>query len=79
MSCNGTFTGFARGLMAAQRLVKDVNLGMGVMLTGVLLGVISGAAVAITGNTQLLCPSVVMGWNVLWLLAAVVAENIRRY
>ena len=79
MSCNGTFTGFSRALMAAKRLMKDINIGSGVMLVGALLGVICGAAAAITGNTLLICPSVVMGWNLLWLLAAMGAECVRRY
>ena len=79
MSCNGTFTGFSRALMAAKRLVKDINIGVGVLLTGVLLGVVCGATAAITGNTQLICPSIVTGWNFFWLLAAAVAESIRKY
>ena len=79
MSCNGTFTGFSRALMAAKRLVKDINLGAGVMLVSALLGVVCGAAAAVTGNTQLICPSVVMGWNVVWLLIAAAAECVRRY
>ena len=79
MSCNGTFTGFSRALMATRKLIKDINLGVGVLLTGALLGVVCGAAAAITGNTQLLCPSMVMGWNVLWLLIAAGAESMRKY
>ena len=79
MSCNGTFTGFSRALMAAGKLMKDINLGAGVMLVGALLGVVCGAAAAITGNTHLLCPSVILGWNVLWLLLAAGAESVRRY
>ena len=79
MSCNGTFTGFSRALMAAKKLVKDIGIGAGVMLTGALLGVVCGAAAAITGNTQLVCPSIVMAWNVAWLLIAVGAESMRRY
>ena len=79
MSCNGTFTGFSRALMATKKLIKDMNIGMGVLLTGVLLGVVCGAAAAVTGNTQLICPSVVTGWNLLWTLAAVGAESVRRY
>ena len=79
MSCNGTFTGFSRALMAAKKLIKDINLGMGVLLTGVLLGVVCGAAAAVTGNTHLICPSMVLGWNVLWLLIGVGAESIRKY
>lgn len=79
MSCNGTFTGFSRALMAAGKLMKDINIGAGVMLVGALLGVVCGAAAAFTGNTQLVCPSIVMGWNLVWLLIAAGAESVRRY
>ena len=79
MSCNGTFTGFSRALMAAKRLVKDITVGSWVMLAGAILGIVCGAAAALTGNTQLICPSMVTGWNVVWLLLAAAAESIRRY
>ena len=79
MSCNGTFTGFSRALMAAKKLVKDITVGSWVMLSGAVLGVVCGAAAAVTGNTHLICPSMVIGWNTVWLLLAAAAESLRRY
>lgn len=79
VSCNGTFTGFAKAVISAKRLIKDVGLGIWIMLIGVILGVVFAAAAAFTGNTQLLCPSIVTAWNLAWLLFTVIGESIRRY
>ncbi|MCM1297995.1 MAG: hypothetical protein NC203_05365 [Firmicutes bacterium] len=79
VSCNGTFTGFAKPIVTAKRLMKDITLGMGIMLLGALLGVVCGAAAALTGNMQLLSSSMVMGWNLAWLAIAEAAQCFRRY
>ncbi|MCM1055651.1 MAG: hypothetical protein NC394_09035 [Bacteroides sp.] len=79
VSCNGTFSGFANAVLAAKRLIKDINLGMYVMLGGALIGTVAALAAAFTGNTQLLAPSVVIGWNTACLLLTVIVQSIRRY
>lgn len=79
VSCNGTFTGFAKAVISAKRLMKDIGLGIWIMLIGVILGVVFAAAAAFTGNTHLLCPSLVTGWNLIWLLITVIGESFRRY
>lgn len=79
VSCNGTFTGFAKAIVSAKRLVKDIGLGIWITLIGVILGTVFAAAASITGNTYLICPSIVTGWNLIWLLFSVVGESIRRY
>lgn len=79
VSCNGTFTGFAKAVISAKKLMKDISLGIWIMLIGVILGVVFAAAAAFTGNTHLLCPSLVTGWNLIWLLLTVIGESIRRY
>ena len=79
VSCNGTFTGFAKAVISAKRLIKDIGLGIWIMLIGVILGVVFAAAAAFTGNTQLLCPSIVTAWNLAWLLFTVIGESVRRY
>lgn len=79
VSCNGTFSGFAEAILAAKKLVKDVNLGMYVMLGGALIGIVAALAAAFTGNTRLIAPSVIIGWNVLCLAASAVVQSVRRY
>lgn len=79
VSCNGTFSGFANAILAAKRLIKDINLGMYIMLGGALIGTVAALAAAFTGNTQLLAPSVIIGWNTVCLILTVIAQSIRRY
>lgn len=79
VSCNGTFSGFANAILAAKRLIKDINLGMYVMLGGALIGTVAALAAAFTGNTQLLAPSVIIGWNTACLILTSIAQSIRRY
>lgn len=79
VSCNGTFSGFANAVSAAKKVMGDIGIGVYVMLAGGLIGVAALMAAAFTGNSQLLTPSMVMGWNVLWLLLTAAAQSIRRY
>lgn len=79
VSCNGTFTGFAKPIFTAKKLMSDINLGMAIMLLGVLIGVVCTAAMALTGNMQLLSSSMIMGWNLAWFIIAVTAQCFRRY
>lgn len=79
VSCNGTFTGFAKPMVTAKKLMKDITLGMGIMLLGALLGVVCGAAAALTGNTYLLSSAMVIGWNLAWFVIAEAAQCFRRY
>ncbi len=79
VSCNGTFSGFAGAILAAKKLIGDVNLGMYVMLGGALIGVAAALAAAFTGNGWLISPSMVLGWNTLCLLVTTVVQSIRRY
>ncbi len=79
VSCGGTFTGFSKAILSAKMLMKDIGLGCWTMIIGAVLGVVCATAAAWSGNTQLLCPSIILGWNTAWLILAVVIESIRRY
>ena len=79
VSCGGTFTGFSTAVIAAKKLMKDIGIGSWTMIVGAILGAVLSAAAAWSGNTQLLCPSILTAWNAAWLIAAVAAESIRRY
>ena len=79
VSCGGTFTGFAKALIAAKSLVSDINIGCLLMLCGVGLGIVCAVAAALTGNTWMLCPSMIIGWNLLWFIITAAVQSIRRY
>ncbi len=79
LSCTGTFSGFARALLAAKALMKDINAGICAALAGAALGAICAVAAAFTGNSWLLSPMILMGWETAWLLLTVIVESFRRY
>ena len=79
VSCNGTFSGFAGAILAAKKIVRDVDIGMYVMLGGTLIGVVAAIAAALTGNSGLVTPSLVLGWNVICLLITTIVQCVRRY
>lgn len=79
VSCGGTFTGFSKAIIAAKKLIKDIGVGCWTMVIGSILGAVLSAAAAWSGNTQLLCPSILTAWNTAWLIAAAAVESIRRY
>ncbi len=79
VSCGGTFTGFSKAIISAKKLMKDIGLGCWTMIIGAVLGAVCAAAAAWTGNTQLLCPSLILGWNIAWLIIAITVESVRRY
>lgn len=79
VSCNGTFTGFAKALVAAKKLIKDIGVGSWIMLIGSILGIVFAAASAFTGNMPLISNSMITAWNVGWLLLTVIGEGLRRY
>lgn len=79
VSCNGTFSGFANAISSAKKVISDIGIGVYVMLAGGLIGIAAAMAAAFTGNTQLLTPSMVLGWDTLWLLLTAAAQSIRRY
>lgn len=79
VSCGGTFTGFSKAIISAKKLMKDIGLGCWTMIIGTALGIVCSAAAAWTGNTQLLCPSILLGWNTAWLILAAIIESVRQY
>lgn len=79
VSCSGTFTGFSKAILASKKLMKDISIGCWTMILGAVLGAVCATAAAWTGNVQLLCPSILIGWNTLWLILTVIIESIRRY
>lgn len=79
VSCSGTFTSLASALLAAKSLVKDIGLGCGIMLSGIALGALCAAALGAFAQTGMLTPSMIIGWNSAWCVAALIAESIRKY
>lgn len=79
LSCAGTFSGFARALLAAKKLMRSINTGMWIMLGGAVIGAACVLTCALAGNSALLCPSLILGWNLLWLLVGSGVQTLTKY
>ncbi len=79
ITCNGTFTAFARAILASKKLIKDVNLSQTVMLAGIFLGAVFGAILALSVKTLVFSPAVIIAYNLFWLLPVLLVQAFRKY
>ncbi len=78
-SGNGSFSGFARGICAAKKLVRDVGLSQTVMLAGVFLAAVLGVFLAFSTKTLAFSPTAIMLYQLLWMLPVLLVQAFRRY
>lgn len=79
LSGNGSFGGFARAICAAKKLIRDVNLSQAVMLAGVFLAAVLGVILAISTKTLVFSPTVIMAYQLFWILPVLLVQSFRKY
>lgn len=79
LSGNGSFGGFARAICAAKKLIRDVNLSQTVMLAGVFLAAVLGVIFAISTKTLVFSPTVIMAYQLFWILPVLLVQSFRKY
>lgn len=79
LSSNGSFNGFARAVCAAKRLIRDVSLSQTIMLAGVFLAAVLGVILALSSKTLVFSPTVMMLYQLFWLLPVLLAQSFRKY
>ncbi|MCM1333716.1 MAG: hypothetical protein NC084_06950 [Bacteroides sp.] len=79
LASNGSFNGFARAVCAAKRLMRDFNLSRTVMLAGVVLAAILGAILALSSKTLVFSPTVIMLYQLFWLIPVLLVQSFRKY
>lgn len=79
ITCNGTFTAFARALIASKKLIKDVNLSQTTMLAGIFLAAVLGAIFALSVKTLVFSPVVIICYNLFWMLPVLLVQAFRKY
>lgn len=79
LSSNGGFNGFARAICAAKRLMRDVSLSQTVMLAGVFLAAVLGVILALSSKTLVFSPTVMMLYQLFWLLPVLAVQSFRKY
>lgn len=79
LSCCGTFTSFARGVMAAKSLVRDFSVSKAVMLGTSALGLLLILIMVLLRHMSLLTPSVITLYNTAAALVMAAVQSVRKY
>ena len=79
LSCSGTFTSFARGVMAAKKLVRDFAISHALMLGTCALGLLLVLVMVLLRQMNLLTPSVITLYNTASALAMMPVQSFRKY
>lgn len=79
ISCSGTFSSFARGIMAAKKLVRDFAMSHAVMLGTSALGLLLVLVMVLLRQMNLLTPSVITLYNTASALAMMAVQSFRKY
>lgn len=79
LSCCGTFTSFARGVMAAKSLVRDFSVSKAVMLGTSALGLLLVLIMVLLRQMSPLTPSVITLYNTVAALVMMAVQNVRKY
>lgn len=79
LSGNGSFGGFARAICAAKKLIRDVSLSQTVMLAGVFLAAVFGVIFALSTKTLVFSPTVIMAYQLFWVLPVLLVQSFRKY
>lgn len=79
LSCCGTFTSFARGVMAAKSLVRDFSVSKAGMLGTSALGLLLVLIMVLLRQMSLLTPSVITLYNTVAALVMMAVQNVRKY
>ena len=79
LSCSGTFTSFARAIMAAKNLVRDFSLSKAIMLGSSALGLLLVLVMVLLREMTLLTPSVITLYNTVAVLVMMAVQNVRKY
>lgn len=79
LSCCGTFTSFARSVMAAKSLVRDFSVSKAIMLGTSALGLLLVLIMVLLRQMSLLTPSVITLYNTVAALVMMAVQSVRKY
>ena len=79
LSCSGTFSSFARAIMAAKKLVRDFAISKAIMLGTSALGLVLVLLMVLLRQMNLLTPSVITIYNTVSVLVMMAVQSLRKY
>ena len=79
LSCNGTFSSFIQGILAAKNLVRDFAVSKAVLLGGAVLGGFFAAIMVLIKQTSLITPTVITLYGIITTLLMLGVQKLRKY
>jgi Cu+-exporting ATPase len=79
IACNGTFTSFARALVTAKSLIRDMMVTSAALFVGVFIAGMLGLMFVIFALSWGMSATAIMGYNLVWLGIMVALQTLRRY
>ena len=76
--CNGRFASFASLLIAAKRLRVTIGIGIAILATSILLGVLLALVLTISKSLKDMTPTLLLGINAAFLAVSVLVQSLRR-
>jgi Cu+-exporting ATPase len=79
IACNGTFTSFAKALVTAKTLIRDMMVTSAVLFMSVIVAGLLGLLFVIFAASGMLSASTLIIYNVIWLTIVFILQGLRRY
>jgi Cu+-exporting ATPase len=79
IACNGTFTSFARALVTAKNLIRDMMVTSAALFVSAFVAGLLGLMFVIFAASGMLSASAVIIYNSGWLLIMLILQALRRY
>ncbi|MCL1789126.1 MAG: hypothetical protein FWG33_02080 [Oscillospiraceae bacterium] len=79
IACNGTFTSFAKALVTAKTLIRDMMVTSALLFMTIIIAVLMGLIFTIFAATGMLSASTVIIYNFICLVVVFILQGLRRY
>ncbi len=79
ISCGGTFSSFAKAVVTAKKLMKEINITSSFLLAGVFLAVVLSVIFTLAVTSSMFSASTIIGYNFVWLIILLLVQSVRRY
>ncbi|MCL1904238.1 MAG: hypothetical protein FWF94_07465 [Oscillospiraceae bacterium] len=79
IACNGTFTSFAKALVTAKTLIRDMMVTSALLFMTVIIAALMGLIFTIFAATGMLSASTVIIYNTICLFVVFILQGLRRY
>jgi len=79
IACNGTFTSFARALITAKTLIRDMMTTSAVLFVSVFVAGLLGLMFVIFAASGMMSASMIIIYNSIWLGIMLLLQLVRRY